>query len=55
MWKSDKFELIERTHKTEIASHDGDLCLGESSVLYQSTESILGGEDTRGLFSSYLS
>ncbi|XP_068339301.1 uncharacterized protein [Pyrus communis] len=42
VWKSDKFELIERTHKTEIATHDGDLCLGESSVLYQSTESILG-------------
>ncbi|CAN6557921.1 unnamed protein product [Malus baccata var. baccata] len=46
VWKSDKFELIERTHKTEIATHDGDLCLGESSVLYQSTESILGDDET---------
>ncbi|RXH82932.1 hypothetical protein DVH24_003430 [Malus domestica] len=52
VWKSDKFELIERTHKTEIATHDGDLCLGESSVLYKSTESILGGEDTHGYFIS---
>ncbi|TQD90543.1 hypothetical protein C1H46_023889 [Malus baccata] len=46
VWKSDKFELIERTHKNEIATHDGDLCLGESSVLYQSTESILGDDET---------
>ncbi|KAM1952679.1 hypothetical protein ACFX15_007128 [Malus domestica] len=46
VWKSDKFELIERTHKTEIATHDGDLCLGESSVLYKSTESILGDDET---------
>ncbi|BBH01952.1 hypothetical protein Prudu_012371 [Prunus dulcis] len=42
--KSDKFELLESTHKSEIASHDGDLAVGASSVLYQSVESYLGGQ-----------
>ncbi|XP_021828766.1 uncharacterized protein LOC110769151 [Prunus avium] len=43
--KSDKFELLESTHKSEIASHDGDLALGASSVLYQSVESFLGDDE----------
>lgn len=53
--KSDKFELLESTHKSEIASHDGDLAVGASSVLYQSVESFLGGQYVHGVFLVYLS
>lgn len=44
VWKTDKFELVERTHKSQIASPGVDLSLGTSSVLYKSTDSSLGGQ-----------
>lgn len=44
VWNSDKFELLERTHKSQIASEAVDVSLETSSVLYQSIESSLGGQ-----------
>ncbi|KAL6202323.1 hypothetical protein ACLB2K_026031 [Fragaria x ananassa] len=48
VWKTDKFELVERTHKSQIASPGVDLSLGTSSVLYKSIDSSLGGEIMSG-------
>ncbi|XP_061996419.1 uncharacterized protein LOC133714333 isoform X4 [Rosa rugosa] len=45
VWKSDKFDLLERTQKSQIASPRVDLSLGTSSVLYRSIESSLGGQN----------
>lgn len=48
VWKSDKFLLLERKHKSEISNHDGDpediAAVRASSVQYQSLESFLGGK-----------
>lgn len=49
VWNSDKFELLERTHKSPIASEPMDVSLETSSVLYQSIESSLGGQCIYGL------
>ncbi|XP_050368596.1 uncharacterized protein LOC126786723 [Argentina anserina] len=45
VWNSDKFELLERTHKSQIACPGGDLSLGTPSVIYQSVESSLGDDE----------
>ncbi|PRQ31664.1 hypothetical protein RchiOBHm_Chr5g0037971 [Rosa chinensis] len=45
VWKSDKFDLLERTHKSQIASPGVDISLGTSSVLYRSIESSLGDDE----------
>lgn len=48
VWESDKFVLLERTHKSEISSHDGDLeenfSIQAASVQYQRLNSFLGGK-----------
>ncbi|KAL0000894.1 hypothetical protein SO802_014675 [Lithocarpus litseifolius] len=49
VWKSDKFVLLERTHKSKTGSQEGDLIedisLGTSAVKYQSIEFFLGDEE----------
>ncbi|XP_050247026.1 uncharacterized protein LOC126694680 [Quercus robur] len=49
VWKSDKFVLLERAHKSKTGSQEGDLIedisLGASAVKYQSIESFLGDDE----------
>nr|XP_023886792.1 uncharacterized protein LOC111998905 [Quercus suber] len=49
VWKSDKFVLLERAHKSKTGSQEGDLIedisLGASAVKYQSIESFLGDNE----------
>lgn len=55
VWESDKFVLHERTHKSEIASHDVEIeektSTQASSVRYESIESFLGGKTIHGICS----
>uniref|UniRef100_A0A6P4BI47 uncharacterized protein LOC107432211 isoform X1 n=1 Tax=Ziziphus jujuba TaxID=326968 RepID=A0A6P4BI47_ZIZJJ len=48
VWKSDKFILLERRHKSDISSHDGDpegnASIPALSLKYQSLDSFLGDE-----------
>jgi len=59
VWKSDKFVLLERAHKSKTGSQDGDLIedisLGASAVKYQSIESFLGGKHFHGFPLLFLS
>ncbi|XP_015898787.2 uncharacterized protein LOC107432211 isoform X1 [Ziziphus jujuba] len=48
VWKSDKFILLERKHKSDISSHDedpeGNASIPALSLKYQSLDSFLGDE-----------
>ncbi|KAL5736000.1 hypothetical protein ACOSQ2_030788 [Xanthoceras sorbifolium] len=49
VWNTDKFTLLERSHKSEIESQGGDgennFPTGDSAVRYQSIEAFLGDEE----------
>lgn len=49
VWNTDKFELLERSHKSEKKSKEGDrendLPIRDSAVWYQSIESFLGDDE----------